>query len=77
MQSALPQLLTYLMANAQPAQPLFGLLTNGNKILFVKLAQEPSLQYGLSRAFSLYTLSSELTGAFKVLKQIGQAIMPD
>lgn len=74
MQSALPQLLTYLMANAQP---LFGLLTNGNKILFVKLAQEPSLQYGLSRAFSLYTLSSELTGAFKVLKQIGQAIMPD
>lgn len=77
LRSALPQLLTYLMANAQPSQPLFGLLTNGDEILFVKLTQEPAAKYDLSRAFSLYALSSELTAAFKVLKRISQTILPN
>ncbi|MGI8936401.1 MAG: type I restriction endonuclease, partial [Phormidesmis sp.] len=36
---ALPQTLAYLMANPQPEQPGFGMVTNGDDILFVKLAQ--------------------------------------
>ena len=71
--SALPQLLTYLLANPQPNQPLFGLITNGDEVLFVKLSQVNSMQYDISRAFSLYTIRSELTQVLQVLKQLGQA----
>ncbi len=75
LRSALPQLLTYLMANPQPARPLFGMITNRDEVLFVKLAQEPNARYDLSRAFYLYTLSSELVDVFKILKKIGQTIV--
>ena len=37
--SALPQTLAYLMANTQPELPSFGMTTNGDDILFVKLTQ--------------------------------------
>jgi hypothetical protein len=72
LRSALPQLLTYLMASPTTDRPLFGMVTNGDEVLFIKLAQQPVAQYDLSRAFSLYTLSSELTYVFKILKKIGQ-----
>ena len=75
LRSALPQLLTYLMANPQPGQPLFGLITNGDEVLFVKMSQTPSVQYDISRAFSLYTVRSELTQVLQVLKRIGQVIV--
>jgi hypothetical protein len=75
LRSALPQLLTYLVANPQPEQPLFGLLTNGDEVVFVKLQQDDTQQYDLSRAFSLYTVSSELMSAFQVLKNIAQLLV--
>jgi Type I restriction enzyme R protein N terminus (HSDR_N) len=72
--SALPQALAYMMANTQTDQPTFGMMTNGDDVLFVKLTTQPSGQYGLSRVFSLYTLPEELQSVLQVLKQIGQAI---
>ncbi|WP_228037590.1 type I restriction endonuclease subunit R [Nodosilinea sp. LEGE 06152] len=36
--SALPQALAYMMANTQLDKPTFGLLTNGDDVLFVKLS---------------------------------------
>ncbi len=74
LRSALPQLLTYLMANPQSDQPLYGLVTNGDEVLFVKLTQQPVARYDLSRAFSLYTASSEVSHAFQVLKTISQEL---
>ncbi|MGB3299511.1 MAG: type I restriction enzyme HsdR N-terminal domain-containing protein [Phormidesmis sp.] len=74
LRSALPQLLTYLMANPQPEQPLFGVLTNGDEVLFVKLAQQPAARYDLSRAFSLYTVSNEIRHVFGVLKTIEKIV---
>ncbi len=72
--SALPQALAYMMANASSAQPTFGLLTNGDDVLFVKLSPSPQAQYGLSRAFSLYTLPEEVESVLQILKRIGGAI---
>ncbi|MEA5448152.1 type I restriction endonuclease subunit R [Leptolyngbya sp. CCNP1308] len=72
--SALPQALAYMMANTQPGLPTFGLLTNGDDVLFVKLATQPINQYSLSRVFSLYTLPEELQVALQILKRIGGAI---
>ena len=63
--SALTQALAYMMSRPKSDQPLFGILTNGDDIVFVKLTQQPTPQYPtpqyqLSRSFSLYTLPSEL-----------------
>ena len=72
--SALPQALAYMMANPDLDQPRFGMLTNGDDVLFVKLRAKPTPEYGLSRAFSIYTVPSELRSAFQVLKHLGQGI---
>jgi hypothetical protein len=72
--SALPQALAYMMANPDLDKPRFGMLTNGDDVLFVKLRTQPTPEYGLSRAFSIYTVRSELRSAFQVLKHLGQGI---
>jgi Type I restriction enzyme R protein N terminus (HSDR_N) len=70
--SALPQALVYMMSRPAIDQPLFGILTNGDDIVFVKLVTKPTPQYQLSQAFSLYTLPSELHLALQTLKYLGQ-----
>jgi hypothetical protein len=75
--SALPQALAYMMSRPESDQPLFGILTNGDEIVFVKLTTQPTPQYQLSRAFSLYTLPSELQLALQTLKQLGQVVIGD
>jgi hypothetical protein len=72
--AALPQALAYLMANPQPAQPSFGLVTNGDEILFVKLVQQENRYYALSRVFSPFTSKRELYSVLQILKHIGQEI---
>ena len=49
--SALPQTLAYMMANPQPDKPIFEMMTNGNEIVFVKLTQQDTPQYDVSRVF--------------------------
>ncbi len=75
--AALPQTLAYLMANPQPEQPSFGMVTNGDDILFVKLVQPEQRCYALSRIFAPFTSSRELYGALQVLKRMGQVIGTD
>ncbi|WP_416671352.1 type I restriction endonuclease [Egbenema bharatensis] len=72
--TALPQTLAYLMANPQPEQPSFGMVTNGDEILFVKLVQQEQGLYGLSRVYAPFTSGEELRNALQILKQIGRAI---
>ena len=71
--AALPQTLAYLMA-PQPQQPSFGMVTNGDEILFVKLVQRSQRHYALSRVFAPLTSKRELYSALQVLKCITQAI---
>ncbi|NJR24670.1 MAG: type I restriction endonuclease subunit R [Richelia sp. CSU_2_1] len=73
--SALPQALAYMMANPDLEKPRFGMLTNGDDVLFVKLEARSRPQYRLSRALSIYTVPSELRSAFQVLKHLGQTII--
>lgn len=72
--SALPQTLAYLMANPQPERPSFGMMTNGDDILFVKLTQMNNRQYDVSRVFSPFTSNQELYSVLQVLKRISRAI---
>lgn len=57
--SALPQALAYMMATPESDQPQYGMLTNGDDVLFIKLVLRPEKQYSLSRVFSLYTLTQD------------------
>lgn len=34
---ALPQALTYMMANPNPERPVYGLITNGDEFMFIKM----------------------------------------
>ncbi|MBE9079158.1 type I restriction endonuclease subunit R [Romeria aff. gracilis LEGE 07310] len=71
--AALPQTLAYLMANPQPEQPSFGMVTNDDDILFVKLATRSQPQYALSRVFAPFTSAGELYSTLQILQRIGQA----
>ncbi len=72
--AALPQTLAYLMANLQPEKPSFGIVTNGDEILFVKLEQNAHRYYALSRVFAPFTSKQELYSALQILKQVGQIL---
>ncbi|MCY7272237.1 MAG: type I restriction endonuclease subunit R, partial [Phormidesmis sp. CAN_BIN44] len=72
--TALPQTLAYMMANPHPQQPIFGMVTNGDDIFFVKLVQTGIPQYAISRTFSPFASSRELYNAAQVLKNVSRMI---
>jgi hypothetical protein len=69
--AALPQALAYLMTNPNPERPCFGVLTNGDEIVFVKVAEAESAQYALSRVFATLVSEKELITALQILRCIG------
>ena len=74
---ALPQTLTYMMANPRTDRPCFGMITTGEDYLFVKIDRShPEINlYGQSYKFTL--LSDEMNDLYRVarvLKRIGSAI---
>ena len=54
------QLLTYMLANPHPDRPTYGLITNGNSFLFIKLIQGDTPQYLLSRLFYILNPGNDL-----------------
>ena len=71
---AIPQTLAYMFGNPNPEQSTFGMVTNGNEFIFLKLVRQPTPQYGNSRLFSLINPGNELYEILGVLKQIGTTI---
>jgi hypothetical protein len=65
--SALPQTLAYLMATPNQEKPTFAMLTNGDDIVFVKLADQ---KYGLSQVFSPLVNQNELENVLQILQKI-------
>ncbi|MGD1852671.1 MAG: hypothetical protein ACFB2W_00330 [Leptolyngbyaceae cyanobacterium] len=72
--SALPQTLAYLMANPQPEQPSFALMTNGDNSVFVKLSRLMGGEYNFSRVFAAITSNQELYEILQILRRIGQVV---
>jgi hypothetical protein len=73
--SAVPQALAYLMANPNPNLPVFGMVTNGDDILFIKVVHPGKPQYDLSRIFAPFTSARELYSVLQILKRFGQSIL--
>lgn len=72
--TALPQTLAYMMTNPYPDKPVFGMVTNGDEIFFVKLSQQGTPEYDISDVFALLPSRNKLYNALQILKRIGQVI---
>ena len=71
---AIPQALTYMLANPQPTEPVFGLVMNGSDFIFLKISQINQPQYALSDQFTLLRRENELYQVFRILKKLGQTL---
>lgn len=81
--AALPQLLAYMLTNFQSdraaslkdIRPVFGMATNGDEFVFIKLTLTDVPQYDISRTFSLFPRHHELSQVLQIMKQLGQAVV--
>jgi predicted type IV restriction endonuclease len=68
---AIPQALAYMLGNLEIAQPTFGMITNGNEFLFLKITRQPNVEYANSKLFSLVNPNNDLCSVLQVLKRLG------
>lgn len=70
---ALPQIMTYMMANPNPELPVYGLIGNGDEFMFIKMLTTDIPQYDLSNIYSLLLpRRNQLEDILQILKQIVQ-----
>ncbi len=73
--AALPQALAYMLANPDPQQPIYGLITSGDEFMFLKLQSgEPPVYDSSDVFYLLHPRRNQLLNVFGILKQIRQAI---
>lgn len=72
--AALPQLIAYMMAQPQPYRTVFGLATNGDEFIFVKLELGEDPKYDYSTTFSLLPSRHELGQVLQIMKRLGEII---
>ena len=75
--TALPQALLYMMASPTNSLPLFGLLTNGNHFIFVKLLKQETPSYGLSELFTLLRQENDLYRVVGILKHLRELVLSE
>ena len=71
--AAFPQLLAYLAANPDRQSPNYGMATNGDEFVFLKLGVDG--EYDVSRSFSLFPRNHELGTVAQILKVLGQRVL--
>ncbi len=69
----IPQVLAYMLAAPEKAQPVYGLVTNGSNFTFLKLAFGPTPQYAQSDVFDIER-GDDLARVLQILKQLGQVV---
>jgi hypothetical protein len=70
LEPALPQALAYMSAAPYPEYPTFGLVTNGQNFLFLKLQGKV---YGTSKEFAMRN-AGDLTEVLKVMRRLGAIV---
>jgi len=61
-----------MLASPVPQKPCFGLITNGDSYVFLKLVIAESPTYGVSRVFDLMNPGNDLYHVLGILKNIRQ-----
>ncbi|MEH2054576.1 MAG: restriction endonuclease subunit R [Nostoc sp.] len=72
--AAIPQTLTYMLANPNPDKPVFGLVTNGEDFQFIKLIKQDKAKYNLSDKFTLSKRQNELYQVLRILRKLSQSL---
>ncbi|MDB9313460.1 restriction endonuclease subunit R [Spirulina sp. CS-785/01] len=71
--AAFPQLLAYMAANPHRQLPNYGMATNGDEFIFLKLGS--GVEYDTSRSFSLFPSRHELRQVAQILKALGRLVL--
>jgi hypothetical protein len=71
--AALPQLLAYMVANSENQLPQYGMATNGDEFVFLKLGT--GAEYDEPRSFSLFLRRHELGQVAQILREMGQRVL--
>jgi hypothetical protein len=75
---AVPQTLAYMMGNPSLKKTVFGMITNGDEYIFIKLSRADTNQYALSDLFSLSnSRNNGLDEAMRVLKRLTSLSLQD
>ncbi|MBE9058590.1 type I restriction enzyme HsdR N-terminal domain-containing protein [Sphaerospermopsis sp. LEGE 08334] len=69
---AIPQALAYMLSNEETVLPTFGMISNGNEFLFLKVLEH---KYANSRLFSLVNPDNELYSVLQVIKRLGMEVI--
>ncbi len=67
----IPQILTYMIGAPLTQNAIFGMVTNGNHFMFVKLQRSPKVEYSFSNTFSMLSDLNQLHDVLQILKRIG------
>ena len=67
----IPQILTYMMGAPSTQKLVFGMVTNGNHFIFIKLQRSPKSEYSFSSTFSMLSDLNQLYDVLQILKRIG------
>lgn len=73
--AALPQLLAYMLTVPQSNSPVFGMATNGDEFVFLKLSLGDAPRYDSSRTFSLFPRRHELGEVLQIVKHLAQVVL--
>lgn len=68
----IPQTLAYMMANPMPERPLFGMVTNGNSFIFLKVRLGTVPEYDFSETYTLLSRANRLYEVLQILKGIAR-----
>lgn len=71
---AIPQALTYMLANPHPENPVFGCVTSGEDFQFIKLIKQDKPEYALSDKFTLSKRENELYTVLIILKNLSKIL---
>lgn len=71
--AAFPQILAYMAANPDRSLPNYGMATNGDEFVFLKLGD--GNEYDVSCSFSLFPQRHELSHVAQILKHLGQKVV--
>jgi predicted type IV restriction endonuclease len=71
----IPQILAYMMANPLRDMHLYGMVTNGNSFIFLKIRHGESPEYDFSETYSLLSRTNRLYEVLQILKGIGQVVI--
>ncbi len=75
--AGIPQALTYLLSTPTSQSILYGMVTNGREVLFLKLdRRQPSRQYSRSLTYRLQESSQEREQVLQGLKYLGTLLLP-